>query len=264
MPERLPVSLREVLAGLPRFALAFSGGLDSRFVAHAAMLCGCEIFAIHASGPHIAAQESANAVAWLERRRVPHIVLQYNPLHLDAARTNSHERCYACKKELLASARRQMTAAGMAAWPFCDGGNSDDKHGYRPGLKAVQEAGVVSPLMLAGMGKAEIRSAARATGMDNAEQKARPCLLTRFAYGLEANEDKLEALAACEADLAQIFNADADFRLRFAPEPILQISGNASGDDGQVGEILAKHGFAGAKLLKCEKVSGFFDGDDGR
>lgn len=259
MVEHLPGSLRNVLARLPRFGLAFSGGLDSRFLAHAAKLCGCEIFAIHTGGPHIAPQDTASAVVWLEHREIPYRLVQYNPLALPPVRNNSHERCYACKKELLKVVKAQMAAKEMSAWPLCDGGNNDDKQGYRPGLQAVLEAGVLSPLLLAGLGKAEIRAAAHASGMDNPEQKARPCLLTRFAYGLEATIEKLGALAECEADLARILNASVDFRLRLTPEPILQIIAGHKADQGKIAEILAKYGFAGAQIRESAKVSGFFD-----
>ena len=61
---QVPAALARVLGGLPRMAVAYSGGLDSRFLCHAALLCGCDVLAVHVSGPHIPAQESAGATAW--------------------------------------------------------------------------------------------------------------------------------------------------------------------------------------------------------
>lgn len=259
MPERLPESLRDVLGKLPRMALAFSGGLDSRFLAHAANLSGCKIFAIHVSGPHLASQDTTDALNWLRQHNIPYAELVRNPLKLAEVRTNTRERCYACKRELLGAIKQEMQQKGLTAWPLCDGGNADDRHGWRPGLRAVTEAGVISPLMQAELGKMQIHAAAAATGMDRPDQKARPCLLTRFAYGLEPTEEKLTAIAACETELAKVLRRNTDFRLRLMPEPLLQISTSHGMDTATLVEILAKHGFGSAKIAACEHISGFFD-----
>lgn len=261
--DLLPDRLREALSAMPRLAVAFSGGLDSRFLVHAALLCGCDVLAVHARGPHVPASESSEAEAWLHECGAASLVLRYNPLRLPEVRHNGRQRCYACKKGLLAAISHAIRERGGEPWPFlCDGGQLDDRGSWRPGGRAVAEAGVISPLAEAGLGKEEIRRLARVTCLDRPEQKARPCLLTRLAYGLQPDGKVLERLAACEAALAEALPENADFRLRLAPAPVLQVAG-ASGVAlwPRARQILAAWGFAGATLLECEKVSGFFDAD---
>lgn len=210
-PENLPEELTRVLRGLPPLVVALSGGIDSRFLCHAAQLCGCGVLAVHARGPHIPAGESAWALSWTQRRGLPLLVVDFDPLPLPEVTNNSQERCYACKTGLLAAIGAALTQAGQPGRILCDGSNADDLNTFRPGLRALKEAGVVSPLAQAGMSKAAIRAAARATGLDDPEQRARPCLLTRLAYGLEPQRETLVRLAAAEEELAALTLPDLSF-----------------------------------------------------
>ncbi|MDE5833405.1 MAG: hypothetical protein K2H64_10595, partial [Desulfovibrio sp.] len=123
---------------------------------------------------------------------------------------------------------------------------------------AVKEAGVVSPLAMAGMGKTAIRQAARATGMERWDQKARPCLLTRFAYGLPPDEKTLERLALAEDALEKELGP-ADFRLRLLPRPLLQIAAGETPDRAVLLEILEREGFSGAEIETVQNPGGYFD-----
>ena len=210
-PENLPEELTHALRGLPSLVVAFSGGIDSRFLCHAAQLCGCDVLAVHARGPHIPAGESTWALSWAQRRGLPLLVVDFDPLPLPEVANNSQERCYACKAGLLAAIGAALTQAGQMGRSLCDGSNADDLNAFRPGLRALKEAGVVSPLAQAGMSKAVIRAVARATGLDDPEQRARPCLLTRLAYGLEPQKEALVRLAAAEEDLAALLLPDLPF-----------------------------------------------------
>lgn len=198
----LPQALARRLRAMPPLVVAFSGGIDSRFLSHAALLSGCDVLAVHARGPHIPAGESAHALAWAKARGLPLLVVDFDPLCLPEVSTNSRQRCYACKTGLLAAIGAALTRVGQQGRVLCDGSNADDLGAFRPGLRALQEAGVVSPLAESGMDKAAIRAAARATGLDDPDQRARPCLLTRLAYGLEPDADVLARLAAVEEALA--------------------------------------------------------------
>ncbi len=257
-PARLPLRLVEVLAGLPGIALAFSGGIDSRFLAFAAKICGCRLLAIHAAGPHVPPGDSAFAKNWLAQNRINYLVVNYSPLALPEVASNSRLRCYACKKGLFAAMKAALAQSGFAG-SLCDGSQLDDCKVYRPGRKALAEAGIVSPLLLAGLSKRDIREAAGACGLDDWKQKARPCLLTRLAYGLKPQAETLARVAACEAELARLFANGADFRLRLTPEPILQVEGGSGEKWEEAKAIMALHGFADAKLVISEKISGFFD-----
>ncbi|MBD5642178.1 MAG: PP-loop family protein [Desulfovibrio sp.] len=251
----LPGKLRQILAVLPKIALAFSGGVDSRFLAHAALLCGCELLALNASGPHISQAETAWARNWARKRGIRLIALEYDPLDLPEIRANSRQRCYACKKALLGQIQTAIAGFGPE-WQICDGGNSDDLQKFRPGQKAVAEAGALSPLAAAGIGKNGIRELARTTGMDFCEQPSRPCLLTRLNYGISPTLGLLSRIAACEEGIAARFGPRLDFRLRLAPAPVLQITARPPAG---LRQLLAKYGFGAAEIRQCGTVSGFFD-----
>lgn len=258
-----------VLAGLPHLAVAFSGGLDSRFLCHMALRAGCDVVALHGAGPHVPAEESAAAQAWAEARGLKLITFTYDPLPLPEVAANSRERCYACKRALIAAMRAALAARGEEGRVLCDGGNADDQRAFRPGLRAVAEGRVRSPLAEAGLSKGEIRELARATGLDRPDQPARPCLLTRLAYGLAPDATLLARVAAAEAGLAALDAADVaahgpdagfgEFRLRLAPGPVLQCGRLPQRLVGSVENILAAQGLAPFELREGEAVSGFFD-----
>lgn len=264
----LPGDFVRALRGLPPLAVAFSGGLDSRFLCHAARLCGCDVLALHARGPHIPAQESAWAAQWANAAGLPLLMLDFDPLSLPEVARNSRQRCYDCKKGLIAALRAALSkrrAREGGDRLLCDGSNADDLHAFRPGLRALAEARVRSPLAEAGLGKAAIRSLAGSTGLVWPEQQARPCLLTRLAYGLSPDAALLERLAGLEAALAQLPAPDeggpalGDFRLRLRPAPLLQVTRLPAALRPQVEEILAAHGFAPCQIAETGGVSGFFD-----
>ncbi|SCM73121.1 conserved hypothetical protein [uncultured Desulfovibrio sp.] len=288
--QALPQELARRLRALPPLVVAFSGGIDSRFLSHAALLSGCDVLAVHARGPHIPAGESAHALAWARRRGLPLLVVDFDPLSLPEVATNSRQRCYACKTGLLAAIGAALAEVGQQGRIVCDGSNADDLVAFRPGLRALQEAGVVSPLAESGMDKAAIRAAARATGLDDPDQRARPCLLTRLAYGLEPDADVLAGLAAAEEALAglvlpqfsekapaaagaahgedvaghgaeaeKIVSPLGDLRLRLTPAPVLQVEALPPELAGRVQEILAQHGFTNCELRVGQGISGFYD-----
>ena len=266
----LPGGFVRALRGLPPLAVAFSGGLDSRFLCHAARLCGCDVLALHARGPHIPPEESARAAQWARDNGLPLLTLDFDPLSLPEVSINSRERCYGCKKGLIAALRevlRERRAGEGSDRLLCDGSNADDLRAFRPGLRALAEAWVRSPLAEAGLGKPAIRALAASTGLDRPEQKARPCLLPRLAYGLAPDAALLARLARAEAALAQLpapdDDADAsalgDFRLRLRPAPLLQVTRPPGALRPLVDEILAGHGFAPCEICETSGVSGFFD-----
>lgn len=246
----LPQALARRLRAMPPLVVAFSGGIDSRFLSHAALLSGCDVLAVHARGPHIPAGESAHALAWARRRGLPLLVVDFDPLSLPEVSTNSRQRCYACKMGLLAAIGLALAQAGQQGRVLCDGSNADDLVAFRPGLRALQEAGVVSPLAESGMDKAAIRAAARATGLDDPDQRARPCLLTRLAYGLEPDADVLARLAAAEEALAGLEASHVSEKFSAAKAAGLAAGhGGAGATGGPHGESVAGQADAEKNLL---------------
>lgn len=253
-----------------------SGGVDSRLLCHLARLCGCDVLALHALGPHLPAEETARAVEWAAARGLALHAVAVDVLALPQVAANGRERCYACKKALIAAFRDALFSLGEGGRVLCDGTNADDAAAYRPGGRALAEGGVRSPLKEAGLTKAGIRALAAATGLDEPGQKARPCLLTRLAYGMPPDAETLARIARAEASVGRVlagFGVERDYRLRLAPEPLLQMQippGGATGAmdvradaesalDARLGEALAREGFAHCPIVRAASVSGYFD-----
>ena len=252
--QALPQTLARRLRAMPPLVVAFSGGIDSRFLSHAALLSGCDVLAVHARGPHIPAGESAHALAWAEGRGLPLLVVDFDPLSLPEVSTNSRQRCYACKTGLLGAIGKALAEVGQQGRVLCDGSNADDLVAYRPGLRALQEAGVMSPLAESGMDKAAIRAAARATGLDDPDQRARPCLLTRLAYGLEPDADVLARLAAAEEALAGLTIPQLSEKTPAAAAAACMAAGSGAPDVPGAAGTMGAAGAAGA--AQGESVAG--------
>ncbi len=234
-------------------AIAFSGGLDSRFLAFAAKSACIDVLLLHAQGIHVPKQETAYAIAWAKQQAIAIKCVNSHVLDIEEVKENGLKRCYFCKKYLLGTFKNMAIQEGLK---LCDGTNADDMQSYRPGLQALKELEILSPLAILGFSKEMIRTIGAKKGLDNIEQKARPCLLTRLDYGLTPEQPLLKRIADAEFELEQA--GLKDFRLRFCPKPVLQsLSYNISQDD--IKYILKKHGFDSVDIYITEQISGFFD-----
>lgn len=249
-----------------RFALAYSGGLDSRFLAHAAKLLKFRPVLLHITGPHVPPEESDFARSWAEAQQLPFREIPVNTLSVPAVAEGSRDRCYACKYAMFSQLAQECDL------PLCDGTNASDASSYRPGLRAVRELGVISPLALAGLTKKDVHLMAEETGMTMPWQKPRPCLLTRLPYGTRPDAETLADIAAGEKavrhTLARAGLPQVDFRLRLvAPDrPELHLT---SSDAALLPDALCKalvqsvHAAVPNRpqpvLSVQESLSGFFD-----
>ena len=260
MPEmkKKYTALLELLKAYAPFHLAFSGGVDSRFLAHAARQAKAAFTAVHIAGPHVPRLDTEAALAWLERRGIAAVVVQFDPLVLDEVRRGTKNRCYQCKLEIF-----RLIRARAGLQPVAEGSNASDKMKFRPGARALQELGILSPLAEVGLGKPEIRSLAGHIGLEQPDQPSRPCLLTRFDYGLSPDKELLQRLASAENAIATL--GFKNFRMRiFRDEaPILQIDWQESRKLEEVRskleQLLAGYGFPEAKIHTEFEISGFFD-----
>jgi uncharacterized protein len=189
--------LNDYLRGHRRAALLFSGGLDSSLLlAAAAKVLGPGLTAITFTGPHVGPGEVAAAWALARRFRVHHLVREFDPLSLPEFRYNRPERCYACKRAIITRAREMAGARGLPV--LWDGTNLDDLADFRPGLRALRELGVESPLLQAGLGKRDIRALSRGLGLDE-RRPAQSCLATRFPHNTELTREDLARVGRGEA-----------------------------------------------------------------
>lgn len=248
--------LKKRLKSLAPLAIAFSGGIDSRFLAYLAKIYDIDAALLHITGPHMPYANFEYAKSWAKTNSLPLIELKTNPLLLPEVANNTRKRCYFCKKEMF---KAIMGMAGRRN--VCDGTNADDFNVFRPGLRALNELSINSPLK--DLTKNEIRQMAAFAGMDNINQHSGSCLLTRLNYNINVKKETLLKIDECEKELETFFckvleNSIA-FRLRLSPAPLLHTECDISSYYTEIRNILELHGFKNCIIEKREKLSGFFD-----
>lgn len=190
-------NLKENIAALGSAAVAFSGGVDSAFLLRVAHdVLGDHAIAVTASSCSFPERELREAKAFCEQNGITHIICKSEELNIEGFRQNPTNRCYLCKHELFGKIWKIARERGIHA--VAEGSNLDDNGDYRPGLIAVKELGVKSPLREAGLNKEEIRLLSKALGLPTWNKQSFACLSSRFVYGETINEEKLAMVDKAE------------------------------------------------------------------
>jgi uncharacterized protein len=190
--------LERIVAPHGSALVAFSGGVDSSLalaVAAWALPKG-KVLAVTSNNETYLPSELDLAHDLADSLGVEHLVVNTRELDDPNYASNPTNRCYFCKSTLYSDLARIAGEKGYAC--VVDGANKDDEGDYRPGRKAAKELGVVSPLSLAGVGKAEVRELARHLGLPTWDKPALACLSSRFPYGQEITPEKLAQVARAE------------------------------------------------------------------
>lgn len=184
--------------GLHESALvAFSGGVDSSYLAYMTHhMLRERMLAVTVDAPGIPKREIKEAEELAKQFDIPHKIVKIEFPSSSKFFENPPDRCYFCKTGIFSKLKDMAACEGFAA--VFEGSNADDASAYRPGIRAIKELGIISPLKEAGLAKVEIRQLSRETGLSTAEKPSYACLASRFPYGTFLSDQGFQRVEKAE------------------------------------------------------------------
>jgi uncharacterized protein len=208
--DRKERRLIESVSEMERVVVAYSGGVDSAFLAATAHeILGSDALAATAVSPAVAERELAQAEDLARRFGWNHVLLETHELARVGYARNDPQRCYWCKTELFEMLEPIAKARGAE---IAVGTNRDDLSDFRPGIAAARERSVKTPLADAGLTKSDVRALSRRLGLPTADKPASPCLASRFAYGVRVTREGLRRIDQAEEAVRNL--GFTEFRVR--------------------------------------------------
>jgi len=207
------LNLQQFFKQNPRIAVAFSGGVDSSYLLYAAIAAGNDVHAYFIKSEFQPQFELDDAISLAKNLGAAITVERLNVLGDPDVFENPPDRCYHCKTAILKKLKELARKDGYSV--LCDGTNADDDETDRPGMRALSEQGVLSPLRECGLGKAEIRKLSEQAGLSTFDKPAYACLATRIPTGTSISQDYLGKIEHAENALFDM--GFSDFRVRLIP-----------------------------------------------
>ena len=224
--EEKEKNLEILLRSLAPVVVAFSGGVDSSYLAYKAhKILGTQALAILAESASVPENQKRMADQIVRQYGIPYRTIHSQEIEMEEYSANSSDRCFYCKNELFT--KLQAIAHESGSWTVLDGLNADDLGDFRPGRKAAQKNRVRSPLMEVGLSKKEIRELSRREGLPTADMPASACLASRIPYGVRITEEALhlvdrgeDALREMGFRIFRVRHHEHLARLEFGPEDL--------------------------------------------
>lgn len=205
------MELKQFFEQNPRAAIAFSGGVDSAYLLYAAVNCSAKVKAYYVKTAFQPQFELEDALKLAEQLHAEMEVLTLDVLCKPKVTENPADRCYHCKREIMSAILSAAKKDGFQL--LLDGTNASDDTGDRPGMRALEELCIRSPLRECGLTKPEIRSRSKAAGLFTHDKPAYACLATRIPTGETITAEKLQRTEAAETYLSSL--GLRDFRVRY-------------------------------------------------